>query len=67
MDDEPILGNNIYRVPKQQLRSPPQNDVDVHANDLNFVAIAKDGKLVGFNVSWWRLSNDARRYLYLCS
>jgi len=29
---------------------PPQNDVDVHANDLNFVAIADNGKLVGFNV-----------------
>jgi len=29
---------------------PPQNDVDVHANDLNFIAIAKDGKLIGFNV-----------------
>ncbi|MFB1079586.1 NADPH-dependent assimilatory sulfite reductase hemoprotein subunit, partial [Photobacterium damselae] len=29
---------------------PPQNDVDVHANDLNFVAIAQEGELVGFNV-----------------
>ncbi|CAH0229194.1 Sulfite reductase [NADPH] hemoprotein beta-component [Rahnella aquatilis] len=29
---------------------PPQNDVDLHANDLNFVAIADNGKLVGFNV-----------------
>jgi sulfite reductase (NADPH) hemoprotein beta-component len=29
---------------------PPQNDVDVHANDLNFVAIAEDGELIGFNV-----------------
>ncbi len=29
---------------------PPQNDVDVHANDLNFVAIAENGQLVGFNV-----------------
>jgi sulfite reductase (NADPH) hemoprotein beta-component len=29
---------------------PPQNDVDVHANDLNFVAISDNGKLVGFNV-----------------
>ena len=29
---------------------PPHNDVDIHANDLNFVAIAEHGKLVGFNV-----------------
>ena len=26
--------------------------MDIHANDLNFVAIADHGKLVGFNV-WW--------------
>ncbi|MCW1889720.1 hypothetical protein OK016_10920 [Vibrio chagasii] len=31
------------------------------------VAIAKDGKLVGFNVVVGGGSNDARRYLYLCS
>lgn len=29
---------------------PPHNDVDVHANDLNFVAIGENGQLVGFNV-----------------
>ncbi|MCX2959649.1 MAG: sulfite reductase subunit beta, partial [Serratia symbiotica] len=29
---------------------PPQNDVDLHANDMNFVAIAENGKLVGFNL-----------------
>ena len=29
---------------------PPHNDVDLHANDLNFVAIGENGKLVGFNV-----------------
>ncbi|MGL4859697.1 MAG: NADPH-dependent assimilatory sulfite reductase hemoprotein subunit, partial [Enterobacteriaceae bacterium] len=29
---------------------PPQNDVDLHANDLSFVAIAEEGELVGFNV-----------------
>ena len=50
-DDEPILGNNyLPRKFKTTVVIPPQNDVDVHANDLNFVAIAKDGKLVGFNV-----------------
>jgi len=48
---EPILGSNyLPRKFKTTVVIPPQNDVDVHANDLNFVAIAKDGKLVGFNV-----------------
>ncbi|MEZ8396208.1 assimilatory sulfite reductase (NADPH) hemoprotein subunit [Vibrio cyclitrophicus] len=50
-DEEPILGNNyLPRKFKTTVVIPPQNDVDVHANDLNFIAIAKDGKLVGFNV-----------------
>lgn len=35
---------------KTTVAIPPLNDVDVHANDLNFIAISKDGKLVGFNV-----------------
>jgi sulfite reductase (NADPH) hemoprotein beta-component len=48
---EPILGNNyLPRKFKTTVVIPPQNDVDVHANDLNFVAIAENGKLVGFNV-----------------
>ncbi|MCF7504074.1 assimilatory sulfite reductase (NADPH) hemoprotein subunit [Vibrio sp. L3-7] len=50
-DEEPILGSNyLPRKFKTTVVIPPQNDVDVHANDLNFIAIAKDGKLVGFNV-----------------
>ncbi len=48
---EPILGDNyLPRKFKTTVVIPPQNDVDLHANDLNFVAIAEDGKLVGFNV-----------------
>lgn len=48
---EPILGSNyLPRKFKTTVVIPPQNDVDVHANDLNFVAIASDGKLIGFNV-----------------
>ncbi len=48
---EPILGPNyLPRKFKTTVVIPPQNDVDVHANDLNFIAIAEDGKLVGFNV-----------------
>lgn len=50
-EHEPILGNNyLPRKFKTTVVIPPQNDVDVHANDLNFVAIAENGKLLGFNV-----------------
>jgi sulfite reductase (NADPH) hemoprotein beta-component len=49
--EEPILGSNyLPRKFKTTVVIPPQNDVDVHANDLNFVAIAENGKLIGFNV-----------------
>lgn len=48
---EPILGATyLPRKFKTTVVIPPQNDVDVHANDLNFIAIAENGKLVGFNV-----------------
>ena len=48
---EPILGPNyLPRKFKTTVVIPPQNDVDVHANDLNFIAIAEAGKLIGFNV-----------------
>ena len=50
-DVEPILGKSyLPRKFKTTVVIPPQNDIDVHANDLNFVAISEDGKLVGFNV-----------------
>ena len=49
--EEPILGPTyLPRKFKTTVTIPPQNDVDVHANDLNFVAIAENGKLIGFNV-----------------
>lgn len=48
---EPILGNTyLPRKFKTAVVIPPHNDVDLHANDLNFVAIGENGKLVGFNV-----------------
>ncbi|MDO6687715.1 MULTISPECIES: assimilatory sulfite reductase (NADPH) hemoprotein subunit [unclassified Agarivorans] len=50
-EEEPILGSNyLPRKFKTTVVIPPSNDIDVHANDLNFVAIADNGKLVGFNV-----------------
>jgi len=50
-DEEPILGSSyLPRKFKTTVVIPPHNDIDVHANDLNFVAIAENGKLIGFNV-----------------
>ncbi|WP_323644512.1 assimilatory sulfite reductase (NADPH) hemoprotein subunit [Pectobacterium versatile] len=50
-DEEPILGPTyLPRKFKTTVVIPPQNDIDLHANDLNFVAIADNGRLVGFNV-----------------
>ncbi|MDO6462367.1 assimilatory sulfite reductase (NADPH) hemoprotein subunit [Granulosicoccaceae sp. 1_MG-2023] len=49
--EEPILGETyLPRKFKTTVCVPPNNEVDVHANDLNFIAIAENGKLVGFNV-----------------
>lgn len=51
LEEEPILsGKYLPRKFKTTVVIPPQNYVDVHANDLNFVAIAEQGKLIGFNV-----------------
>lgn len=51
IDQEPILGNTyLPRKFKIAIAIPPYNDVDLHANDLNFIAISKDNKLIGFNL-----------------
>ena len=50
-DVEPILGETyLPRKFKTTVVVPPHNDVDLHANDLNFIAIAEQGKLIGFNL-----------------
>ncbi len=50
-NEEPILGSSyLPRKFKTTVVIPPQNDIDLHANDLNFVAISENGKLSGFNV-----------------
>ncbi|KAF0855300.1 assimilatory sulfite reductase (NADPH) hemoprotein subunit [Pantoea dispersa] len=50
-DQEPILGETyLPRKFKTTVVVPPHNDVDLHANDLNFIAIAENGKLIGFNL-----------------
>ncbi|MBV1911247.1 MAG: assimilatory sulfite reductase (NADPH) hemoprotein subunit [Kangiellaceae bacterium] len=48
---EPIYGETyLPRKFKTAIAIPPYNDVDVYANDLGFVAIVEDNKLIGFNV-----------------
>lgn len=50
-DEEPILGETyLPRKFKTTVVIPPHNDVDLHANDMNFIAVAEKGKLVGFNL-----------------
>ncbi|CAJ0990988.1 assimilatory sulfite reductase (NADPH) hemoprotein subunit [Pantoea sp. Nvir] len=50
-DQEPILGKTyLPRKFKTTVVIPPHNDVDLHANDLNFLAVSDKGKLIGFNM-----------------
>ena len=49
---EPIYGNTyLPRKFKAAFVVPPQNDVDVFAQDLGFIAIVEDGEIAGFNVA----------------
>ncbi len=51
-DEEPIYGKTyLPRKFKVAFAIPPQNDVDVQAHDLGFVAIEENGALAGFNVT----------------
>lgn len=50
-DHEPLYGKTyLPRKFKIAIAVPPRNDVDVYANDLGFIAIAENGKLLGYNV-----------------
>lgn len=49
---EPIYGDlYLPRKFKIGLAVPPSNDIDVFSQDLGFIAIIEDDKLVGFNVA----------------
>ncbi len=49
---EPLYGKTyLPRKFKIAIAVPPQNDVDVFAHCLGFIAIIEDGKLSGFNVT----------------
>ena len=51
-DNEPIYGKTyLPRKFKTAVVIPPDNDVDVLAHDLGFVAIVENGLLTGFNVT----------------
>jgi sulfite reductase (NADPH) hemoprotein beta-component len=50
--EEPLYGKTYMpRKFKIGFVIPPINDIDVYAQDLGFIAIVDDGKLVGFNVA----------------
>ncbi|QCI21142.1 assimilatory sulfite reductase (NADPH) hemoprotein subunit [Buchnera aphidicola (Hyperomyzus lactucae)] len=50
-DKEPILGQTyLPRKFKTTVVVPPYNDVDLYANDMNFIAITKNKKIIGFNL-----------------
>jgi sulfite reductase (NADPH) hemoprotein beta-component len=49
---EPIYGKTyLPRKFKITVAVPPSNDVDIYANDLSFIAIVEQGKVVGYNVA----------------
>ncbi len=51
-DHEPLYGSQyLPRKFKVAIAIPPENDSDVYANDLGFIAIADGDELLGFNVS----------------
>ena len=51
-DDEPIYGKHyLPRKFKIGVAIPPNNDVDILANDLGFVAILEEGRIVGYDVT----------------
>ena len=48
---EPMYGPTyLPRKFKIGIAVPPSNDIDVFSQDLAFIAIVEDGKLIGFNV-----------------
>lgn len=49
---EPMYGPTyLPRKFKIGIAVPPTNDIDVFSQDLGFIAIVEDGKLIGFNVA----------------
>lgn len=51
VQEEPMYGETyLPRKFKIGIAVPPSNDIDVLTNDLGFIAIAKGGRVLGYNV-----------------
>jgi len=51
-EEEPLYGKTyLPRKFKTAIAIPPRNDSDVLSNDLGFIAIIEDGKLLGYNLT----------------
>ena len=51
-EEEPIYGKTyLPRKFKTGFAVPPSNDVDIYTQDLGFIAIGEDGKLLGYNLA----------------
>jgi sulfite reductase (NADPH) hemoprotein beta-component len=51
-EEEPLYGKTyLPRKFKTGFAVPPSNDIDVYTQDLGFIAIGEDGKLLGYNLS----------------
>ena len=51
-NEEPIYGAHyLPRKFKTVVTVPPDNDVDIYAQDLGYIAILEDGEIVGWNVT----------------
>ncbi|MEM6600903.1 MAG: NADPH-dependent assimilatory sulfite reductase hemoprotein subunit [Verrucomicrobiota bacterium] len=49
---EPLYGETyLPRKFKTVIAVPPSNDVDIYAHDLGYIAIIKDDKLIGYNIT----------------
>ncbi len=51
-EEDPLYQDRyLPRKFKIAIAIPPNNDVDVYANDIGLIAVVKDGKLKGFNIA----------------
>jgi sulfite reductase (NADPH) hemoprotein beta-component len=51
-DTEPLYGTHyLPRKFKTVIAVPPDNDVDVYAHDLGYIAIVEKGEVVGWNIT----------------
>ncbi len=51
-EEEPIYGKHyLPRKFKTVIAVPPSNDVDIFAHDLGYIAIVKDDRILGYNVT----------------